>query len=161
MNSILDYFIPYLFHLASPWIKLNKDEVCFGAQNDSYGNFTAMSNGTLITMKLVYLSGYVTCNKNFQPYGSHWARKKDSNIATIVTNANNEVILPQDYQNKSFTLYGYHHNSSELVFNPLSPPLTVAAVEEFRIWYHEDFQDGAESDNAGETCTDVFGLYKD
>lgn len=149
-----------MFHLATYWIKLNKDEVCFGAKNDSYGNFTIHSNGTLVTLKLVYLSGYVTCNAKYVPHGSHWACKKDSNIATIVTNGKNRVIFPQDYKNASYTLAGYHPNSSELVFNRLSPPLSVRAGEEFRIWYHEDFQDGSESNNAGHTCTDVFALYK-
>ena len=146
--------------LASPWIKLNEDKVCFGAMSNAYGNFTIQSNGTLITMKLVYLSGFVTCNKYNFPYGSHWACKKDLHLATIITNANNRVILPHDYQNTSYILEGYHPNSTELVFNRLSPPLSVTAGEEYRIWYHEDFQDGAESDNAGHTCTDVYALYK-
>ncbi|XP_068678536.1 uncharacterized protein [Montipora foliosa] len=54
------------------WIRLNKDEVCFGARDDSYGKFTIPSDGALFRLKLVYRSGYVTNNKNKEPFGSHW-----------------------------------------------------------------------------------------
>ena len=152
-------FSLYSISSATPWIQFNKN-ICFGAKNDSYGNFTIKYSGILIALKLVYRSGFVTCNKKNAPYGNHWACKNGSRMGTIVTNANNKVIFPQWYRNISYTLNGYHPNSSELVFSRMSPPLTVAAGEEFRIWYHEDFKDGVEDDNDGHTCTDVFGLYK-
>lgn len=107
----------------------------------------------------MYISGFVTCNNRDHPYGSHWACKKGSRIGTIVTNATNEVIFPQNYQNKAYWLPGYHENSSELVFNGLSPPVRVAAGDEYRIWYHEDFMDRGERDNDGHTCVDVYALY--
>jgi len=109
-------------------------------------------------LRLKYISGFVTCNKNKVPYGSHWACKKGSKIATIVTNAKNKVIFPHSYQNQSYILPGYQENSSELVFNRLAPPLRVAAGEEYRIWYHEDFVNGPEDDNDGYTCVDVYAL---
>lgn len=112
-------------------------------------------------MKLVYISGFVTCNFKIHPYGSHWACSKGPKIGTIVTNAKNEVIFPQNYQNKAYYLPGYHANSSELVFNGLSPPLRVAAGDEYRIWYNGDFVDGTEDDNDGHTCLDVYALYID
>lgn len=117
------------------------------------------SDGTVITLKLVYVSGFVTCNKNAHPYGSHWACQKGSKIATIVTTATNDVIFPQNYERKAYSLPGYHANSSELVFNRLSPPLRVTAGDEYRVWYHEDFKEGEEQDNDGHTCIDVYALY--
>lgn len=135
--------------------------VCFGAKNDSYGKFTIMSNGIVMTMKLVYISGFVTCSSNNVPYGSHWACKKGSKLATIVTNAKNVVIFPQNYQNRAYVLPGYHENSSELVFKELSPPLRVAAGDEYRIWYQEDFVDGEVYNNDGHTCIDVYARYTD
>ncbi|KAL9975389.1 hypothetical protein ACROYT_G012545 [Oculina patagonica] len=144
---------------GAPWIKLNNGEVCFGAKDDAYGNFTMTTNGILSTLKLVYISGFVTCNNVTWPYGSHWACKKGPNIATIVTNMNDQVIFPQNYKNVEYLLPGYHANSSELVFNLLSPPLRVAAGDEYRVWYHEDFKNGTELDNDGHTCIDVYALY--
>ena len=109
----------------------------------------------------MYISGFVTCNNRSAPYGSHWACKKSSNIATIVTTAANEVIFPQNYQNQVYTLPGYHANSSELVFDGLSPPLRVAAGGEFRVWYHSDFLDKWEDNNDGHTCCDVYVRFSD
>jgi len=108
----------------------------------------------------VYISGFVTCNEENQPYGSHWACQKGSKIAIIVTNTKREVIFPQNYQNKAYVLPGYHENSSELVFSRLSPPLAlrVAAGEKYWVWYHEDFMNKSEDNNGGHTCVDVYAL---
>ena len=147
--------------LAAPWFKLNKDNVCFGAKNDSYGNFTIQRSGAILTLKLVYVSGYVTCHRKNFPYGSHWACNDPYKLGTIVTDASNKVIFPHNYDNRSFTLPGYHPNSSELVFHSLFLPLTIAAGQEFRVWYHEDFRNSGslELNNAGRTCADVYGLF--
>ena len=145
--------------LAASWIKLNKDVVCFGAKNDSYGNFTIQHGGAITTLKLVYVSGYVTCNTMKASHGSHWACNSQFKLGTIVTDADNRAVFPHEYKNTSYLLPGYHINSSELVYQPLISPLTVKAGDEYRIWYHEDFQDGMESDNAGHTCTDVYAIY--
>ena len=114
-----------------------------------------------MTIKLVYISGFVTCNKKKLPFGSHWACTNVSKIATIVTNAKNEVIFPQNYKKRSYVLPGYHGNSPELVLNELSPPLRVAAGDEYRIWYQGDFLDLLEADNDGHTCTDVYARHTD
>lgn len=148
------------FLSGSPWIKLNKDVVCFGAKNDAFGNFIVTSHGTILTMRLVYISGFVTCNNRTVPYGSHWACKKGSRIATIVTSAAKNVIFPEDYKNKSYSLVGYHANSSELVFPPRSKPLKVTNGEEYQIWYNEDFVNGEEFNNDGQTCVNVYALYE-
>ena len=109
----------------------------------------------------MYISGFVTCDKYTVPYGSHWACGKRSSIATVVTQATNEVILPQNYQYKYYDLPGYHANSSELVFDGLSPPLRVAAGDEYRIWFQEDFVHKSEEDNDGHTCVEVYARYTD
>ena len=71
------------------------------------------------------------------------------------------MIFPQNYQNQAYVLPGYHENSSELVFSRLSPPLAlrVAAGEKYWVWYHEDFMDKSEDNNAGRTCVDVYALW--
>jgi len=112
-------------------------------------------------MKLVYISGFVTCNRHHVPFGSHWACRKKSKLATVVANAKNQVIFPHNYQNRTYNLPGYRGDSTELVFNELSPPLTVAAGDEYRIWFHDDFVDKTEDNNDGHTCADVYAPYTD
>ena len=104
-----------------------------------------------------YKSGYVTCDTNNLPYGSHWACKKQEQIGTIITNAENKVIFPHNYKNTSFMLQSYYRNSSKVIYH-LSPHM-VDGGEEFRIWYHEDYRNQYENDNAGSTCTVVYALY--
>lgn len=145
------------FFSAAPWFKMNNERVCFGAKNDSFGSFNVLHNGTILTFKLVYKSGYVTCNSKNLPYGSHWACNNRERIGTIITNGANKVIFPHNYKNTSFTLPSYHCNSSRLIYH-LSPQM-VDGGEEFRIWYHEDYRNQNENDNAGNTCTDVYALY--
>lgn len=48
--------------VLDPWIKLNKDLVCFGAKGNQFGNFSFPSSVRLLVIKLVHLHGYVTCN---------------------------------------------------------------------------------------------------
>ena len=138
---------------------MNNGEVCFGAKNDSYGNFTFTSNETVVALKLVYISGFVTCNKLTVPHGSHWACREEGKIRTVLTNTINGVIFPQNYQEKAYVLPGYLGNSSELVFNILSPPLRVATGDEYRIWYNDDLVDKTKDDNDGVTCVDVYARY--
>ena len=117
---------------------MNNERVCFGAKNDSFGSFNVLHNGAILTFKLVYKSGYVTCNSKNLPYGSHWACNNRERIGTIITNGANKVIFPHNYKNTSFTLPSYHCNSSRLIYH-LSPQM-VDGGEEFRIWYHEDYR---------------------
>jgi len=84
------------------------------------------------------------------PYGSHWGCKIPTKLTTLITNKKNEGIFP-DYSKASYSLPGYHSNSSELVFRILYPHLKVTAGEEFRIWYRQDLLDCAEFENAGQT----------
>ena len=156
MTAIFLFFSIFFFS-AKPWFKMNNESVCFGAKNDSFGSFSVLNYGTILTFKLVYKSGYVTCDTNNLPYGSHWACKKQERIGTIITNAENKVIFPHSYKNTSFMLPSYHRNSSKVIYH-LSPQM-VDGGEEFRIWYHEDYRNQNENDNAGSTCTYVYALY--
>lgn len=146
------------FLIATPWLKANAANICFGARDDSYGNFTIPWSGAVISLRLVHISGYLKCQSDQQPYGSHWGCKRRYKLTTLVTNDMNKVVFPQNYNNNSYFLRRYHINSSELVFNRLSPPLRVAAGQKFRIWYRQDFHDQVENDNAGDACADVYVL---
>ena len=126
------------FILVTPWFKSNSDKVCFGAKDDSYGKFNMPLRGTVISLKLVYISGYVSCLSAKLPYGSHWGCQKETELTTFVTNDRDEVVFPRYRKNNAYTLPGYHINSSELVFKMLPSPLKVNAGQEFQIWYRQD-----------------------
>lgn len=86
-------------------------------------------------------------------------RKRIEHCNNIVTSAAKKVVFPEDYKEEAYSLAGYHANSSELVFPPLSLPLKVTNGEEYQIWYNEDFVDGEEFNNDGQTCVNVYALY--
>ena len=91
---------------------------------------------------------------------------------TIITDVNKEAILPPAEELKAFpsgalgskthfySLPGYHHNSTELVFRNLVNPLSISSNQEMQIWYGQDWGDGREKDNSGETCVDVYAWYE-
>ncbi|KAL9983049.1 hypothetical protein ACROYT_G005173 [Oculina patagonica] len=146
---------------AVPWFKANSNKVCFGAKDDSYGKFNMPLDGTVVSLKLVYVSGYVACQTQTLPYGSNWGCTEETLLTTLVTNDRNEVVFPRYRQSKAYKIPGQNFNSPELVFKilPRLLRLNVAAGEEFRIWYRQDLLNGSESNNAGQTCTDVYVLY--
>ena len=67
--------------------------VCFGARDDSYGVFRTPIVGNIITFKLTYKSGYVTCHPS-NP-GCLWNRLIPNQMATLITDKNRNLLLPK------------------------------------------------------------------
>jgi len=152
------------------WQKINTDPVCFGARDNQYGAFNITKNGLLKTMKLVHKSGSIKCNKN-EP-ASYWGCAYEpsygkNGLLTIITNAQQEVILPsaKELQHNSCTKNHYYrldgttHTSPELVFRDLPNNVSVSRNQELQIWYGQDWIDCADVDNNGTTCVDVYAWY--
>ena len=88
---------------------------------------------------------------------------------TIITDADKKPFLPPAEDLKDlgvpgekahfYSLPGYHHNSTELVFRTLVNPLSVSNNQEMQIWYGPDMVDRYEEDNSGKTCVDVYAFY--
>ena len=123
-------------------------------------------------MKLIHRSGSVRCNNvTISSYwGCTWPTYGE-NLTTIIADANKKAILPPAEDLKAFkahfdnkkhfySLPGYHHNSTELVFRNLVNPLSVSSNQEMQIWYGQDWMDRGEEDNSGETCVDVYAWYE-
>ena len=109
-------------------------------------------------MKLLHLSGNVTCNANG---GSHeWSKFgcASHQLLTLITTSNDKILLPESKQ-IVYTLPGYDADSNEIVFTGISPSLLLSAGQELRIWYGEDLTNGGEEDNAGTSCVDVYAKY--
>ncbi|XP_031567754.1 uncharacterized protein LOC116302562 [Actinia tenebrosa] len=156
-------------HVTQPktyeWLKINASPVCFGARNDSYGSFYMKINGTAVhKLKLIHLSGYVTCHKEKDERKSNWGCRKNSDkLWTIITDSTNQRILPQDGapQYSRYSIPGFTSSSHELIFENFTSPMVITTGQEYRIWYTEDLRNDSESDNGGTSCADVyvFGLF--
>ena len=91
---------------------------------------------------------------------------------TIITDTSKKPVLPPaenltalssgGFDNKIhfYSLPGYHHSSTELVFRNLVNPLSVLSNQEMQIWYGQDWIDRGEENNSGTTCVDVYAWYE-
>ena len=81
------------------WIQMTPSTVCFGARDDSYGFFRTAKAGNIITFKLTYKSGYVTCHSSNPSYQSKWGclwnRLIPNQMATLITEKNCNLLLPK------------------------------------------------------------------
>lgn len=141
------------------WVKLNKSPVCFGARGNQYGGFSYHQNIFVSQFMLVHRSGTVTCNKKSYSY---WGCDPNHvNINVALTDKQNRILAPVSTVNSKhgwYNLPGYTSSSSVLVFCAEKKPHCVFANNELRLWYAEDLKGYTESDNAGKTCADVYGL---
>ena len=150
------FFIPVL-----GWFKINTEEVCFGARDDSYGKFSIHKAGKISAFKLAHRSGFVSCKLSVDK-GSNWGciLLYNGQICTHMTDASN-VSLVNNLNlgfHGCYQLPGFDHNSPEIELS-LSSPIGVRAGQEFRIWYGEDLYNIQDSDNHGKSCVDVYGFY--
>lgn len=157
--------------ISENWKKINDDPVCFGAKDDSYGTFSIKENGLINTFKLVHRNGSLKCYPSLPatywgcPSEKYYGEKR---FNTVISDNSMAALSIADYSRDSnlcgykyysYQLDGMHLNSPELVFNMLSPAMSVSAGQEFHIWYGEDLTDCNEDSNSGETCTDVYAWY--
>ena len=157
--------------ISENWRKINNDSaVCFGAKSDAYGNFSIKESGLIVTFKLVHRNGSLKCNPYIPPsyWGCTHAKFEKYQLETILANKNRTVLPLADYSRRaypcgyryySYKLDGIGVNSSELIFNQLSPPMSVAVGQEFQIWFGEDMLDCKEGNNSGQTCVDIYAWY--
>ena len=68
----LFFFNVFLVLTETPWRKLNSAPVCFGAKDDQFGWFQVEVGGSIQAVKLVHLSGQVTCNHRQVNTWSKW-----------------------------------------------------------------------------------------
>jgi len=62
----------FFFFSAVKWIKFNDDELTIGSKGDQFGSFNITVPGQLITIKLVWKSGYLTDQINYPATRGHW-----------------------------------------------------------------------------------------
>ena len=157
--------------ISEGWQKINGEvPVCFGAKDNEYGAFNMTKRGRVKTMKLIHRSGSVHCNPTTG--ASYWGcthSQYQGDLTTIITDVDKKPVLPPAYDLKDFkgpeekphfySLPGYHHKSTELVFRTLVNPLSISNNQEMQIWYGPDMVDRDEENNSGKTCVDVYAFY--
>ena len=148
---------------------MTPSEVCFGAKDDAYGSFKIPASGSIITFKLIYRSGSVSCQAKMSGYKSNWGCKYQGYsthpMGTHITDSNKNRLLSKDKYLVGD--YGFYNlpwatpDSPELLFDNFSNPLVVTTGQEFQVWFSEDLFDYCgETDNGLEkTCAVVYGLY--
>ncbi|XP_028519138.1 uncharacterized protein LOC110252900, partial [Exaiptasia diaphana] len=120
------------------WEKVNANPVCFGARDDTFGSFLInVTRGLINEVKLVHLSGGVTCKKGQL---SNWGCGDGKLV---------------------FKIPSYDPFISAKLKMKLTTPINITAGQEYRLWYGEDFKNVSEGDNSGTACVDVhmYGLY--
>ena len=147
---------------------MSSHPVCFGARNNKYGTFNVPYGGDIAAIKLVHLSGYVTCDSRNFSYWSYWGCGKraavEDHIGVTITNLRNTIITPEPpfLKNKppgKFSdLPPYKSFSPEIILPRLSP-YQATSGQKLRLWYGEDLVAFTESDNDGFVCCDVYALY--
>ena len=142
--------------------------MCFGARDNNYGSFHVPYGGKIAAVKLIYLSGYVTCSGqishwSFWGCGNHPSLK--NHVSLAITTSSNTLLMPPS---QFFTFHGGDGRWAELPgYNSLSPEIilprfssySVSSGQELRLWYGEDLEALTESDNAGLVCSNVYVLY--
>ena len=149
------------------WVKVNSRPVCFGARDNKYGSFNVPYGGKIVAVKLVHLSGYVTCAVSQISHYSFWGCDNipslKNHVNVIITTSSNTIITPvspflKNHVAKFSELPGYNSFSPEIIL-PRFSPHSVNSGQELRLWYGEDLTDRTESDNGGWVCCNVYALY--
>jgi len=151
-----------------PWVKLNSYPVCFGARKNTFGSFSVPYGGKITAVKLVHLSGYVTCDRRKFSYWSFWGCGKrpavKDHVGVVITNSTSYIITPQSPFLKStppgkFSNLPRFKSFSPEIILPRFSPFPVISGEELRLWYGEDLVGFTEHDNDGRVCCNVYALY--
>ena len=98
---------------------MNESPICFGATDNNARSFKVPSSGTLASVKLVHLDGYVRCHYgNWSFWGCGQNPKLDVNVE--IRNSSGSPILPSREfvtVRKFLRIPGYNSLSPELVLS--------------------------------------------
>ena len=139
---------------------MNKSPICFGATDNNARRFTVPSCGTLASVKLVHLDGYVRCHCG---KWSFWGCREGSNLDVNVEirNSSGNPILPsRDYnekgRTKSLGIPGYNSLSPELVLSAdVSNPPKVTKGQRLSLGYRDGSSSSCKG-RRGKSCCDVY-----
>ena len=144
---------------------MNKSPICFGARNNQFGSFNVPCNGTLASVKLVHVDGYVKCNQGDRKR-SFWGCIQDptNEVNVEIKNDADTAILPSsDFlvmsgEKESLQTPGYNSLSTELVLSAsVSNPPKVTKGQWLRLSLRED----SLSSHEEKSCCDVYARFSE
>ena len=140
--------------LVEKWLVELPYNVCMYGLSDRPGVFYTPLAGKIYFIRLVHISGSVGCGiRQKANWGCH------SNIETILTDKDKNVVYPEDQRARAYQLFGFSKNSPELMLK-FTTPLVVAAGQEYQVWFLEDLTDIYEdNNNPGPSCMKVIYLF--
>ena len=140
--------------LVEKWLVELPYNVCMYGLSDRPGVFFTPLAGKIYFIRLVHISGSVGCGiKQKANWGCH------SNIETILTDKDKNVVYPEDQRAHAYKLFGFSKDSPELMLK-FTTPLVVAAAQEYQVWFLEDLTDIYEgNNNPGPSCMKVIYLF--
>lgn len=151
----------YKCHCNNADWKPQATNICFGAKDNSYGNFSLSHTGILTKLKLEHTGeATLNCDITAGNIGTRWGCEYHGRelIWTSITDKNDSIIIP--FPNAQFYIHsGYNRNSPYLEFDNLNTPARRGA--ELRIWYIEDLINRNEGINAGRSCANVYAVFCD
>ncbi len=151
---------------SSTWTKLNCRPVCYSGKGNSYGIFLVDKHITAHQVKLVHVSGKISCAgvKNYGIFNCPHNNLLKRSFEVHLTDSDNKVIVPAppvQYAIKEKAWYHLHGNipgTNNVVFSTGSKPYTFKKENVYRVWYGEDLFGIWEGDNLGTLCVDVYAL---
>merc|ERR1711872_199448 len=161
MNTILSLILfasAVGFTLGGEWT-LQSSELCFGATKNTFGTFRLENGGKLSAIKLEYVKGYVSCNKDMQSCRSRWGCDcfPHDYISVFITDSGNQILFPTSIKPTDvwYPLPGFKSTSDAIIFRNKLNPVDVSAGDELKVWYGEDLRNHTPENNEGTVCARV------
>ena len=145
---------------------MNESPICFGAGKNQFGRFNVSSSGTLASVKLVHVDGYVRCN-GVNRKRSFWGCTKDpkNDVNVEIKDAIIPILPSSEFleseESEYFVIPGYNSLSTELVLSAnVSSPPRVTQGQRLRLSLRGYSSARSEDqDNGEKSCCDVYARF--
>ena len=136
--------------MLESWISVYQEK-CYGSAGSSHASFQVPESGKIEAVKLIHVSGGVSCNLNPKTrWGCDNFLYKRDYFQTFVTDLNKEIIFPSVYTQAPSSIYvvpgGDIETTRELILKP-DAPYKVKKGQELQIWYGQDLLKYSDDNN--------------
>ena len=162
----------YVQPFADRWLNLTQEVVCFGARDNKFASIVLPFEGFLTSIKLVHVTGHVSCDKGAPQYNSKWgcSRKHPALGRTpfnvvITAGRQNGILYPRELfltgrrEPLWYEIPDVDPDSPELVLGDSSYPYYVTSGQELRIWLGKDLRNSEKEKDAVKVCVNVKGWF--
>ena len=143
---------------------MNESPICFGATDNIASSFKVPFSGTLASVKLVHLDGYVRCHDgNWSFWGCGQNPKLDVNVE--IRNSSGPILPSRDFVRETrktefLRIPGYNSLSPELVLTAdVSNPPNVTQGQRLSLYHRYGSSFSSEGHKGGKSCCDVYARF--